>query len=682
MLMWKKYRKIASLSPLLILVCAFGVAAMVGGSGNLYTRLQRAFYLSPAEQVFIRPGLNLQINSVTIPADLHPVATYTITDDNGLPLDKDGVLTPGVVASSFIMAYIPQNASQYVDYSTRPDKDPATGVTTQQAATDSGGTYTSLGNGVYTYRFGTVLPSGYDTTATHTLGIYATRDLRPYGLSLYVSNQTLDFVPNGSPVTKIRQVVVTSACNQCHDPLSAHGETGRERTEICILCHTPQTTDTETGNTVDFKVMIHKIHMGSSLPSVQAGKPYTIVGFQNSVNDFSDVVFPQDIRNCTTCHQNSLQVNDWLLNPTMASCGSCHDNIDWATGANHPGGPQLDNKFCANCHYPQGEFEYDASIAGAHIPPYKSQQLIHPKFKILSITNTGPGQNPTVQFTITDKNNNSINPSTMGGSTGRLAATIAGPTSDYRYYVQESANTATYSNGVASYTFKAPIPATATGSYSVELEGYVNTTINPGTTIAMVYRDAADNVVQSFSVTGPVVPRKTVVLLANCDKCHDKLQLHGNNRNQIEACVMCHNPATTDSSQRPASANPPATIDFKIMIHRIHTGVNLSQDYTIYGFGGSVNNFNDVLYPGDRRDCIKCHDDTTYTVPLPSSVTPSTTPRNFWNPTLPTAAACMGCHDSLSDLVHFFVNTASFGESCATCHSEEDAFAVSAVHAR
>ncbi len=405
----KKSLSIACLFPLLVLICAFGLGALVADSSRVYSRLERAFYLSSADQVFIRPGLNLSILGVTIPGDLHPVATFKITDDGGQPLDRAGTITPGVVNTSFILAYIPQNSGQYVDYSTVLEKDPTTGNTTVEAATDSRGTYTDLGGGVYSYRFGTVLPANYDTTATHTLGIYATRDLSQYGLSMYVANQTMNFVPNGSVVMKIRQVVVTSACNQCHDPLSAHGTTGRRDTAICVLCHTPQTTDAETGNTVDFKVMIHKIHMGSSLPSVQSGKHYIIIGFQGSVNDYSTVVFPQDIRNCTTCHRNSLQVDNWLLNPTRDTCGSCHDNIDWTTGANHPGGRQDSDKLCAKCHYPQGEFEYDASISGAHIAPYKSQQLVHPQFKILGVTNTGPGQNPSVQFTITDKNGNPIN---------------------------------------------------------------------------------------------------------------------------------------------------------------------------------------------------------------------------------------------------------------------------------
>ena len=70
------------------------------------------------------------------------------------------------------------------------------------------------------------------------------------------------------------------------------------------------------------------------------------------------VVYPADIRRCQTCHNpnnGAAQTNAWLTTPTIAACGSCHDNVNFATGANHPGGPQINNAQCANCHIAQGE---------------------------------------------------------------------------------------------------------------------------------------------------------------------------------------------------------------------------------------------------------------------------------------------------------------------------------------
>ena len=51
------------------------------------------------------------------------------------------------------------------------------------------------------------------------------------------------------------------------------------------------------------------------------------------------------------------------------ACGACHNDVNFATGEKHAGGPQFDDKLCANCHIPQGEIEFDASIKGAHAVP-------------------------------------------------------------------------------------------------------------------------------------------------------------------------------------------------------------------------------------------------------------------------------------------------------------------------
>ena len=665
------------------LAAGFSVAALLEDQApQAASPLELAAYLSTNDAVWIRPGLNVSILDVSIGADRKPVVTFKLTDGSGQPLDRDGNLTPGTVSTSFILAYLPQNSTQYWDYSVRPST--ANGRTEQQAGTDSGGKYLSLGSdGRYTYTFGTVLPSGYDTAATHTLGIYATRNLQSLGLSLYVSNVTKNFVPNGSPVTKVRDVVATVNCNACHDPLAAHGTTGRQNVEVCILCHTPQTINAQTGNTVDMKVMVHKIHMGSSLPSVIAGKPYQIIT-THGTSDFSTVAFPMDIRNCTACHKGTTQPLNHLLNPTRDACGSCHDDINWTTGQNHVAGAQKDDKQCAVCHQPDGQGEYNAAVKDAHVPEYKSQQLVNPVLTILSVTNTAPGQKPVVQFQIKDKNKNVMDPNKMG----RLSFTLAGPTSDYRWYVTENPlGKATVANSVATYTFTNAVPSDAKGTYVIEAESYVSTVIQKLSTTTTV-RDASDNVVKPFAVTGTVVtPRRAAVATANCVKCHDKLQLHGSNRNQVEACAVCHNPTNTDKGQRPATAGVPEAIDFKVLIHKIHTGEELNGEYTVYGNGGSKHTYNEVRYPGDRRDCLQCHVAGAFTLPIAATATPVTTPRSYWDPTMPTAAACLGCHDSLDAAGHAMINTVVIPgigqvESCSVCHQEIADFAVSKAHAR
>lgn len=377
-------------------IAALGIAAFVDNPEKVYSAMEKAFYLSPEDGIWIRPGVNLVIQNITIPADRKPVVTFKITDDKGQALDREGKLTPGTVTTSWVLAYIPQDSNQYVAYTVRPAKSPITNVTEIQASSDNpAGKYTSLGDGTYTYTFTTALPATYDTTATHTLGVYSVRDLREFGLSRYITNVLNSWVPDGRQVTKVRDVVKTAACNQCHDPLGLHGGS-RQEVLLCNLCHTPQSKDPDTGNTVDMKVMVHKIHMGENLPSVKAGTHYKIIGNQQSVHDYSDVAYPQDIRNCTTCHKDTTQVNNWLLNPTRDTCGSCHDNIDWTTGKNHVAGPQPDDRYCGNCHWPESEYEYDATIAGAHTVPYKSKQLRNPSFEILEVTNTAPGQAPEV----------------------------------------------------------------------------------------------------------------------------------------------------------------------------------------------------------------------------------------------------------------------------------------------
>ncbi len=673
------------LYPFLLLLLA-GVGFTIAGDGLRlkFPPTEKAFYFPQADLEWIEPGLKLEIQAQGVGFDAPNVlVTFRISDARGRGLDRLGISTVGTVSINFVLGRLKPGESQFTTYATRVQTSPITGVSAAQPATDSGGTFTSLGDGVYRYTFGGRLPADFELEATHRLGIFATRDLRPFGLSLYVANDTIEFVPLPAAVTQTRDIVRTENCNQCHNPLAVHGG-ARQDTRLCVICHQPQNSDPDTGNTVDFKVMIHKIHMGANLPSVKAGKPYQIIGFNQTVFDASTIQWPQDVRNCATCHQKGIQSDNYKNNPNRAACGACHDDVNFATGEKHgSGGIQLDDSQCRNCHPAETDVEFDLSVVGSHTIPQYSKQLAGLNVKILDVTNTRPGDKPAVAFTVTNNTGNPVDASKLD----RLRLTLAGPTSDYTFRVAEDARSAQAGPSGYRYTFKAGLPADASGSFAVGAEAFRNVTISKlatGQTIPT--RESAFNPVVYFGIGGrAAVPRRKVVDLKNCNTCHKTLGLdrvfHGSARTNTEYCALCHNPKFTDADQRPPAKLPGETLNFRTLIHRIHTGENLQNDFTTYD-AGVPETWNEVRFPGDRRDCGKCHEGNSYKLPLLEGLAWADTPRLFYTPTGPTASACLGCHDSRHAAAHAYVMTAPFGEACAACHGEGADFAVSKVHAR
>jgi OmcA/MtrC family decaheme c-type cytochrome len=671
---------------------------------TIYNKHEKAAFLDPKVVDFVRPGFVIKINSASIAADGTITSVVTITDPQGMALDYTGVNTPGIITLNYTMGYIPANAEQYTSY-VLSSSTGAAGTflrpSSENASTTTTGKLTPLGNGQYQYVFGNKAPANFDQTATHTLAVFGNRNLAQFNMETYFASTTYNFVPNGSPVTKIRNVVSTQACDGCHDQLSFHG--GQRRgVEICVMCHTPAMIDTTTGQSVDFKVYIHKIHMGSSLPSVVAGGKYGI-----GSSDWSSVIFPADVRHCETCHdpKTATQATLYNTNPTAEACGSCHDDINFASGVNHAGGPQPDNSMCSQCHIPQGELEFDASIKGAHTIPTESSYLTGLVVNLAKVTNSAAGQTPTVNLTLQDKNGNGI-AFPAGGS---LSLTMAGPTTDYGYtsfgsdvttpgYVTESVTAAACDgSGNCSYTFKHAVPSGATGTYAIGVEARRAETILPGTTSSQSVSYGAKNQVAYFSVDGsPVQSRRAVVQTANCNRCHSTLSVHGGLRNQTEYCVMCHNPSNSDVSMRPSAVDPaqknmPAQgIAFDLLVHRIHTGSLLPatghSDYTVVGFGGSINDFSSpnkmsttvlpVFFPAmsptgttqDTRNCEMCHNTGTE-LNLPLGKNPVTDPQGPIPSNPAISAACTGCHATMSTAAHTMANSTSLGETCVACHT-------------
>src|ERR1039458_10038407 len=626
-----------------------------------------------------KTGVVVKIQSAAIAKDGTITVRATIVDADGIPLDRLGVATKGPVSMSFIAAYIPSGQTQYLSYTTsvsKPSIPANSGLPSQtQAANDSGGTFATNAIGDYTYTFKTKAPATFDATVTNAIGVSAQRDLSEFGTFdewSETSNDVFNFVPNGSAVTVTRSVVTTNACNQCHDPLIGHGGS-RLTVELCIMCHQPQTINPDTQLTQDMKVLIHKIHMGSSLPSVKAGTPYRI-WHRGAWSDFSTVVFPQDVRNCTTCHaKGATQADNWKTNPSAAVCGSCHDDVNFATGANHLNLPQIDDKQCKGCHTSQASMDFDASIPGAHLIPENSASLPGLVTKILHVDGAAPGAAPTVTFSVMDNSNNPVDI----GKIASIRVVLGGPNTDYQtgaggIRVSEDPSKTPGTNGVYAYTMTNKIPAAAAGSYTVSIEARNTVTLLPGTQIATAATDAAKPVEYYFSVDkSAVAPRRQVVATAKCAACHVNLGfVHGGTRSATQECTICHNPTLTDGTSK-------QSVNMAWQIHSIHRGENLANPYVL-----GTTNYQEVRFPGDLRDCTACHNTGTYLVEKVGAKAVVASPGGFTPTTPPISAACQGCHDDLATASHTLANTTVLGESCAACHSAGEEFSVDRVHQR
>ncbi len=659
------------------IIAVFG-GAFAANRKHEFTRREKAFFADVKTLSFVRPGLVLKITTASVAADGTIKATVRITDPKGVPLDRDGIITPGPVALSFIAAYIPKGQTQYVSYTTRTQVSNITKVSAIQGAADTGGVFTKTDDGEYVYIFRTRVPTGFESDSTHTIGVYSSRNLTEFDLGTNYASATFDFVPSGAKVTVVRDLIKTATCNSCHGEINAHGG-ARRGIEMCVLCHNPQSIDPDTGNTIDLAVMAHKIHAGADLPSVKAGGKYQIIGFNNTVVDYSKVGFPADIRNCTVCHvqtgvsagTNAMQ----LYNPNKAACGSCHDDIEFTSGKTHLA--VVDGQ-CGRCHIPDGK-EFDLSVKGSHTIPEFSEQLPGTQLQILDVKDGVAGKKPTITFAVKDAKGNPIKPADMTS----LSLILGGNTKDYTNYVSETIRTAIMgADGRATYTFLASIPDTAKGSFTLLMTGYRTIKVAKRDNTTVDARDAGINVLRTFSIdNSPVVARRKVVDTAKCNACHFQLAPHGRTRNQVEGCVICHNPTGTDAARRTAAQLPAEGIDFGMMVHRIHAGKRQIRDYSFAGFGGIVN-FNDVGFPNDLTNCSACHVNGSENLPIPDTNLNVADPAGWIPETGPAAAVCSGCHVSKSAASHFLLNTSTLGESCAVCHGVNGDFSVSKVHAK
>lgn len=640
------------------------------------------------------PGLILEVTEQGIGADRRPYVVLRLTDQEGVALDREGLLTEGAVSVSFTIAHLPSEtrvdgsvALAFVSYLTRSVTS-ADGMTTvDQPTTDAMGTWTLVDRamGTYRYDFGGVLPDTYVATETHRIGIYATRT---YEDVRYVANATPTFRPDGMTVTQTRDIVTNAACNQCHNPISAHGG-ARESVELCTTCHGRDVVDPDTGESLDFETMTHRIHRGGLLPSVVAGEPFEIVGFRGTVHDYSETRYPRDIRGCHTCHQGP-DGDRYLTVPSRAACGSCHDDIWFEAGdppapwmSLHPGGDRPDDDRCTVCHEATGGL---SPIDAAHFTALEAPDAMDIGLTIDALTVPAAGP-PVVDFTVTV---NGAPHDVIATPFDRLRMRVAGPTTDYQFNHAVDLRTEgtlasrgmpgqfryTFPRTIAQISTLVAVPATGTWAF-----GFEGRAVSPSGN-----RYSVPNVIRFVAMTDPTaVPRRQIVAIESCNGCHEELAAHGGTRSDSNFCSFCHNPTLDDSGDLmppPGSTATAHPVNLAYMVHRLHTGADGESPYF---------EFDDLHFPSDRRDCLRCHVDAdSYSLPLPATNAPAQ--RRVVDSTgaviatlfvQPTTNACSGCHDGAASVAHAETMTTAMGvEGCAACHAAGSAFGVDVVHAR
>jgi OmcA/MtrC family decaheme c-type cytochrome len=572
---------------------------------------------------------------------------------------------------------------------------------TAERFTTGGGSFQNLGGGDYAYASAFDPTSGsFPVAAGETMRVA----IQLSAGDIPAGNGWCDFDANLAGVspcvampTMTRDIVQTATCNGCHGTttdtkLALHGG-GRTDVEYCVTCHNPGSTDANSGNSVDFTNLIHKIHAGSTLAN-----GFRIWGFRNSLHDYSDVGFTKQLDDCTVCHTGGgADEGNWSAVPTREACGSCHDDVDFDTGANHATGIVVPgNEFCSQCHPPTN---FPTAVETVHHGAVRKIEAdlytgVGNGYVLNDVSFDESAGTLTIQYSVVRDGvpmDLANDPEWTAGGASRLVILIGWATSGF---VNEgSGNTpggpislnALDIGGIATdnldgtYTIVAALPSDAFGTAAVAMEGHPAADLDMNT--MFTDRIAVRNPVVYVNVDGGrgvATARDDVVDVAKCNACHDHsgqgLSLHGNNRTgEVQVCVICHNSDATDINRRPADPTMTAdgkaeeAIDFKRLIHQIHSGAELENGIVIYGFGGSEHDFSDVEFIGNRQNCETCHDPGTYSTEAARARMASTidTGADLDDPTddlniSQTAAVCSSCHDDAIAKDHMVGFGASF----------------------
>lgn len=694
--------------------------------------------------------VSFQASDIKVAINSPPVVTFKLLTADGNPIKGMGVKASSTATTLNYLRFtiaklVPATnggSDQWVNYMVTATSRP----TTENVAAG----LVDNGDGSYTYTFAKDITDPaqtggvtYEPTKTHRLVIQLSGNIPGTTVALKnPANIIHDWVPAGGTVTK-KEVTTMAACNECHgDYFKTSPHAGRVDPRYCVVCHTDQRKNGRTpsvssdgvftGTTYiadgevqgDFAIMVHKIHMGSRL--TKTGYNYAGVMYNDIGYSMLAVGTDAGQKNCLKCHKKNdaaPQGDNWKARPSRASCGSCHDNLNFVTGANSKAGKpvhiiQTSDANCTTCHT---EANITDKHATQHNSPNSPKQLAgmqNFEYEIRNVT-VNSSNEPVVIFRIL-KNGAPVTTLPLSGysfSTSFIVAYampqsgIAAP-ADYNNFGNQNANPGqpnsvsltnllnstqgTISQADASGYFTATLKGTGTApaTYpvgatmrSIAMQGQI--TQSAGTEgIAANSTRYVRGVVKA--VTGDT-PRRAVVDSDKCFKCHDILVFHGGSRvYNAQLCATCHNPNLSSGTQtiNPAAMTqaekdkliadgydindqttwPEATNNLKDMLHGIHAGKKRLADGSPYRFmrnqsGGRYFSFDKIGFPGLLQNCETCHLPGTYNS-VPANALPST------NKILGggTAAQNRASAPNTTDMV-----IPAYTASCLSCHGSANA---------
>jgi len=683
--------------------------------------------MTPDERAAIT-GLNIPQDSISVTIGTSTTVTFSVTD----AFDRPVVGIETLIASDdrfvrFTLAKLVAGTNgdsdswySYIRSEGAPSYDSPRGGGTLAINKDY--TYT------YTFAYDVRSDAAFDKSVTHRLG----GQMGNADSGLTALNIVYDFVPDKSAVTTTRDIALTSSCNECHGRLVAHGR--RYEVGYCVTCHNPDLV--EGNDSLDMTVMTHKIH---------AADPDYFDG------GFAEVTYPQALNNCRKCHngedEGTPQGDNWKNKPSIEACGSCHLNVDFATGEGHAAGPQANNAACATCHNADAIETYHLTSNATPNNPNLPTGVPKIAYEISEVTVDGSGA-PTITFKITADDSLLDVTNLPAGYSGAPSFLLAwaesqdGVTSpsDYNNLGRTAAQPISVSIADIAAGTKGSVTCSSGGSCTATL----NDTFPAGAKMRAIGLQGyysidttgdgeSDYSLHTPSVVKPVSGddvRRTVIDNNKCANCHEWFEGHGGNRVlNMEICVLCHVPNLSSSGRqiKEPSADivailgsdtlsyPEATQNMKDMIHGIHASSVRTTDYEHVRDrnNGLYYNWSEVTFPTDVGNCLACHVDNTYELPLAENVLMTTNrttgvadgkdaspddvasarktvPNDTDWVITPGTATCYSCHDSEESVAHMESNGGSinknridvlnFVETCSVCHGAGSSHAVEVVH--